>query len=40
MVHRYVSDAKEVNVDVPAGLVVGATTAVEVVGRIEKSYAE
>lgn len=34
------SDAKEVNIEVPAGLVVGATTVVEADGRFEKSYAE
>jgi hypothetical protein len=39
MVQRYVSDAKEVDIEVPAGLVVGETTVAEVDGRLEKSYA-
>jgi hypothetical protein len=40
MVHRYVSDAKEVDIEVPVGLVDGATTVVEVDGRFEKSCAD
>ena len=39
MVQRYVSDAKDVDIEVPAGLVVGATTVAEVDGRLEKSCA-
>ena len=40
MVQRYVSDAKEVDIEGPAELVVGATIVVEVDGRFEKSYTE
>lgn len=40
MVQRYVSDAKEVDIEGPAGLVVGATIVVEVDGRFEKSCTE
>ena len=40
MAQRYVSDAKEVDIEVPAGLVVGATTVAEAGGRLEKSCAE
>jgi len=40
MVQRYVSDAKEVGIEVPARLVAGVTTVVEVDGRLEKSCAE
>jgi len=39
MVQRYVSDAKDVDIEVPVGLVVGATTVAEVGGRLEKSCA-
>jgi len=39
MVQRYVSDAKDVDIEVPARLVVGATTVAEVDGRLEKSCA-
>ena len=37
MVQRCVSEAKEVDIEVPAGLVVGATIVAEVGGRLEKS---
>ena len=40
MAQRYVSDAKEVDIEVPAGLVVGATTVAEAGSRLEKSCAE
>jgi hypothetical protein len=40
MAQRYVSDAKEVDIEVPAGLMIGGMTVVEVDGRFEKSYAE
>lgn len=39
MVQRYVSDAKDVDIEVPVRLVVGATTVAEVDGRLEKSCA-
>jgi hypothetical protein len=39
MVQRYVSDAKDVDIEVPAGLVTGETTVAEVDGRLEKSCA-
>jgi len=39
MVQRYVSDAKDVDIEVPAGFVAGATTAADVDGRLEKSCA-
>jgi hypothetical protein len=39
MVQRYVSDAKEVDIEVPVGLVAGAITVAEVGGRLEKSCA-
>ena len=39
MVQRYVSDAKDVDIEVPVGLVAGAITVAEVGGRLEKSYA-
>ena len=40
MAQRYVSDAKDGDNDVPAGLRAGVTTAAEVDGRLEKSCAE
>lgn len=40
MAHRYVSAAKEVNIEPPVGLVVVAATIVEVDGRFEKSYVD
>jgi len=40
MVQRCVSDAKEVDIEVPAELMVGATTVAEVDGRFEKSCAK
>lgn len=39
MAQRYVSDAKDVDIEVPAGLVAGVTTVAEVEGRLEKSCA-
>ena len=39
MVQRYASDAKDVDIEVPARPVAGATTVAEVDGRLEKSYA-
>ena len=40
MAQRYVSDAKEVDIEVPAGLVAGTTTVAEAGGRLEKSCVE
>lgn len=40
MAQRCVSDAKEVDIEGPAGLVVGTTIVAEVDGRFEKSCAE
>ena len=40
MAHRCVSDAKEVNIEAPEGLVVWATTVEEVDGRLEKSCSD
>lgn len=39
MAQRYVSDAKDVDIEVPAGLVAGVTTVAEVEGRLKKSCA-
>lgn len=40
MAQRCVSDANEVDIEGPAGLVVGTTTVAEVDGRFEKSCAK
>ena len=40
MVQRCVSEAKEVDIETPAELMVGGTTVAEVDGRVEKSCAE
>ena len=38
MAQRYVSDANDVDIEVPAELIAGATTVAEAGGRLEKSY--
>lgn len=38
MAQRYVSDANDVDIEVPAELIAGVTTVAEAGGRLEKSY--
>ena len=38
MAQRYMSDANDVDIEVPAELIAGVTTVAEAGGRLEKSY--